>query len=98
MRCSAVASAEAPTLDATLSKHVDRPTGELSPVRARRADDRRLQAQPLPGRALQGRHQRAVRLAKSFGGTDGHKYVNGVLDKAAIEWRPPRDQTARQRR
>ena len=23
----------------------------------------------------------AVELAKSFGGTDGHKYVNGVLDK-----------------
>jgi hypothetical protein len=25
----------------------------------------------------------AVELAKSFGGTDGHKYVNGVLDKTA---------------
>ena len=25
----------------------------------------------------------AVELAKSFGGTDGHKYVNGVLDKVA---------------
>ena len=30
----------------------------------------------------------AVELAKSFGGTDGHKYVNGVLDRAAGEWRP----------
>ena len=30
----------------------------------------------------------AVELAKSFGGTDGHKYVNGVLDKAALELRP----------
>ncbi len=30
----------------------------------------------------------AVELAKSFGGTDGHKYVNGVLDKAAAELRP----------
>ena len=29
-----------------------------------------------------------VELAKSFGGTDGHKYVNGVLDKAAAELRP----------
>ena len=29
----------------------------------------------------------AVELAKSFGGTDGHKYVNGVLDKAAAELR-----------
>ena len=29
----------------------------------------------------------AVELAKSFGGTDGHKYVNGVLDKAAADLR-----------
>ncbi|MDH5539383.1 MAG: N utilization substance protein B, partial [Rhizobacter sp.] len=29
----------------------------------------------------------AVELAKGFGGTDGHKYVNGVLDKAAAELR-----------
>jgi N utilization substance protein B len=25
----------------------------------------------------------AVELAKTFGGTDGHKYVNGVLDLLA---------------
>ena len=25
----------------------------------------------------------SIELAKSFGGTDGHKYVNGVLDKIA---------------
>src|SRR5712691_9752524 len=30
----------------------------------------------------------AVELAKSFGGTDGHKYVNGVLDKLALTLRP----------
>jgi N utilization substance protein B len=30
----------------------------------------------------------AVELAKSYGGTDGHKYVNGVLDKLAAELRP----------
>jgi len=30
----------------------------------------------------------AVELAKTFGGTDGHKYVNGVLDKAALDLRP----------
>ena len=28
-----------------------------------------------------------VELAKSFGGTDGHKYVNGVLDKLAARYR-----------
>ena len=36
----------------------------------------------------------AVELAKSFGGTDGHKYVNGVLDKAAGELRPVEVQAA----
>jgi N utilization substance protein B len=29
----------------------------------------------------------AVELAKSYGGTDGHKFVNGVLDKVAAELR-----------
>jgi N utilization substance protein B len=30
----------------------------------------------------------AVQLAKQFGATDGHKYVNAVLDRAAQELRP----------
>ena len=30
----------------------------------------------------------AVELTKSFGGIDGHKYVNGVLDKLATRLRP----------
>jgi N utilization substance protein B len=28
-----------------------------------------------------------VELAKSYGGTDGYKYVNGVLDKLAAKLR-----------
>jgi N utilization substance protein B len=28
-----------------------------------------------------------VELAKTFGGTDGHKFVNGVLDKLAAKVR-----------
>lgn len=31
----------------------------------------------------------AVELAKSYGGTDGHKFVNGVLDKLAARLRAP---------
>ena len=30
----------------------------------------------------------AVELAKTFGGTDGYKYINGVLDKVATGVRP----------
>ena len=38
----------------------------------------------------------AVELAKSFGGTDGHKYVNGVLDKLAAIMREPELRAARE--
>jgi N utilization substance protein B len=31
----------------------------------------------------------AIELAKSYGGTDGHKFVNGVLDKVARDVRAP---------
>jgi N utilization substance protein B len=30
----------------------------------------------------------AIELGKSFGGTGGHKFVNGVLEKLARELRP----------
>lgn len=37
----------------------------------------------------------AIELAKSFGGTDGHKYVNGVLDKMAAQLRAAEMQAGR---
>ncbi|HUN94334.1 MAG TPA: transcription antitermination factor NusB [Burkholderiaceae bacterium] len=37
----------------------------------------------------------AVELAKSFGGTDGFKYINGVLDKVAASLRPQEASRAR---
>ena len=30
----------------------------------------------------------AVELGKSFGATDGHRFVNGVLEKIAVALRP----------
>ncbi len=39
----------------------------------------------------------AVELAKSFGGTDGFKFVNGVLDKLAAEVRAAEVQAAGRR-
>jgi N utilization substance protein B len=38
----------------------------------------------------------AIELGKRFGGTDGHKYVNGVLDKLAEAVRP--DEVAEKRK
>jgi N utilization substance protein B len=44
-----------------------------------------LRHQEIPYRVV---INEAVELAKSFGGTDGYKYVNGVLDKLAGAIRP----------
>ncbi len=40
----------------------------------------------------------AIELAKTFGGTDGHKFVNGILDKLALEVRAEEIEAARQKR
>ena len=87
--------AQAAELDAALAHHLDRRLQELSPVEH--------------GVLLIGAYElahcidipyrvainEAVELAKSFGGTDGHKYVNGVLDKAAATLRPTEVQARR---
>ena len=40
----------------------------------------------------------AVELAKTFGGSDGYKYVNGVLDKLALKLRATESQAGRANR
>lgn len=40
----------------------------------------------------------AIELGKRFGGTDGHKYVNGVLDKLAESVRPDEVASKRHKR
>ncbi len=40
----------------------------------------------------------AIELGKRYGGTDGHKYVNGVLDKLAAAVRPEEVAQTRQKR
>ena len=81
-------STEAADLDAVVARHADRKLAHLSPVEhaalligtyeLRRCID-------IPYRVV---INEAVELAKDFGGTDGHKFVNGVLDKLAPELRP----------
>ncbi|MBL8351710.1 MAG: transcription antitermination factor NusB [Burkholderiaceae bacterium] len=81
--------AEAAALDAVLARHVDRKTSELSPVEhavLMIGTYELMHCLDIPYRVV---INEAVELAKSFGGTDGHKYVNGVLDKAAGDLRKP---------
>jgi N utilization substance protein B len=86
---------EAAALDALLSSHVDRPTKDLSPVEhgvlLLGAFELR-ECVDIPYRVV---INESVELAKSFGGTDGHKYVNGVLDRLAGDLRRVEIEAAR---
>lgn len=79
---------QAAALDAQLLKHIDRPVSQLSPVEhavMMIGVYELMHCIEIPYRVA---INEAVELAKAFGGTDGHKYVNGVLDKAARALRP----------
>ena len=70
-------------LVAALAPHLDRDMGELSPIEfsVLLLGAFELTRHPeVPYRVV---INEAVELAKTFGGTDGHKFVNGVLDKLA---------------
>jgi transcription antitermination protein NusB len=79
--------AEAAAIDAVLAKHVDRKTTELSPIEHGVLMIGAYELAHCIDIPYKVAINEAVELAKSFGGTDGHKYVNGVLDKAAAELR-----------
>lgn len=80
--------AEANDIDAVLARHVDRKTAQLSPVEHGVLMIGVYELTHCIEIPYKVAINEAVELAKSFGGTDGHKYVNGVLDKAAFDLRP----------
>jgi N utilization substance protein B len=79
---------EAVAIDAVLSRHVDRKTTQLSPIEHGVLMIGVYELTHCIEIPYKVAINEAVELAKSFGGTDGHKYVNGVLDKAAGDLRP----------
>ena len=88
---------EAADLDAILSRHVDRKTTELSPIEHAILMIGAYELKHCIDIPYKVAINEAVELAKSFGGTDGHKYVNGVLDKAAGVLRATEVQASHQR-
>jgi len=75
--------ADMPELERHLQPYLDRPVRELSPVEISilLLAAHELASRPeMPYRVV---INEAVELAKTYGGIDGHKYVNGVLDKLA---------------
>ena len=86
---------EAAALDELLTAHVDRPTKDLSPIEHGAlmvGAFEMLHCMDIPYKVV---INEAVELTKGFGGTDGHKYVNGVLDRLASQLRAPEVQAAR---
>jgi N utilization substance protein B len=87
---------DAVALQALVTPHLDRPYSELSPVEravlllATREFEHHVET---PYKVVLNE---AIELAKSYGGTDGYKYVNGVLDKLAVQLRAA--ETSRQSR
>ncbi len=70
-------------IDAALAPHMTRSIESVDPVERAilRLACWELLARPdIPYRVV---INEAIELAKTFGATDGHKFVNGVLDKAA---------------
>lgn len=80
--------AAAGELEALVAAQIDRPYAELSPVERAillLATFELRQHVEAPYKVI---INEAIELAKGYGGTDGHKYVNGVLDKLAVLMRP----------
>lgn len=79
--------AAAPELEKAITPHLDREFSRLSPVERGillMAAYELMHRPEVPYRAV---INEAVELAKSYGGTDGYKFVNGVLDKLAAQLR-----------
>ena len=77
-----------PELDNRIVQFLDRPIAELSPIEHAIlliSAYELIFDVSIPYRVA---INEGVELAKLYGGTDGHKYVNGVLDKLAAEARP----------
>jgi N utilization substance protein B len=71
-----------------LQPYVSRPWNEVSPIERSillLAACELMERVETPYRVV---INEAIELAKTFGGTDGHKFVNGVLDKLAPQLRP----------
>jgi N utilization substance protein B len=77
-----------PALQALLEPHVERPWAEVSPIERGVLLLAACELRDHPETPYRVIINEAIELAKSYGGTDGHKFVNGVLDKLAPQLRP----------
>lgn len=77
------ALAQREALVAELTPFLDRGFDEMSPIEACILLLGALELTHHPETPYKVIINECIELAKGYGGTDGHKYVNGVLDKLA---------------
>ena len=75
------------SLEERISPHLDRSLASLSPVERVILLIGAYELAERPETPFKVVLNEAIELGKSFGGTDGHKFVNGVLEKLAVELR-----------
>ena len=83
------------SLDEALLPFLDRTVEEVDPIERavlRIAAYELIHRLDVPYRVVLNE---AIETAKRFGSEHGHTYINGVLDHAAIEWRPAEAQARR---
>lgn len=80
--------AEAAALDALIAPHLDRPMAEVSPIEHGVLWIGLYEFRHCPDVPWRVVLNECIELAKAFGGTDGHKFVNGVLHPLASQLRP----------
>jgi N utilization substance protein B len=75
-------------LDDRISQFIDRDINALSPIEHAILLISGYELIHDPSIPYRVAINEGVELAKQYGGTDGHKYVNGVLDKLGAQARP----------
>ncbi|AUZ04920.1 MULTISPECIES: transcription antitermination factor NusB [Vitreoscilla] len=68
--------------------HLDRALDEVSPIERAVLLMATYELREMPETPYPVIINEAIEITKTFGGTDGYKFVNGILDKLAPQLRP----------
>ncbi len=75
------------SLEKVIAPHLDRSLASLSPVERVVLLIGAYELSALEETPFKVVLNEAIELGRSFGGTDGHKFINGVMEKLALELR-----------
>ena len=75
-------------LERLITPHLDRELARLSPVERSILYIGAFELAAHPETPFKVVLNEAIELGKSFGGAEGHRFVNGVLEKVAAQLRP----------